>query len=78
MKFQALLENYGMIRLEKKMFYPRNFNLSERFLKALREELILQEKAGVMPEKFSHKLNRALEFHIKEHKAAVAKRAANS
>ena len=78
MKFQALLENYGMIKQEKRMFYPRNFNLSERFLKALREELILQEKSGVMTEKFSHKLNRALEFHIKEHKAAAAKKEASN
>jgi hypothetical protein len=34
----------------------------------------MQEKAGVIPEKFSQKLNRALQFHITEHKAASAKK----
>ena len=33
------------------------------------------EKAGIAPEKFSHKLNRALEFYIKEHKSAAVKKA---
>jgi hypothetical protein len=73
-KFQQLMESYGMIKQEKRLFYPRNFNLSEKFLKALREELTMQEKAGVIPEKFSQKLNRALQFHITEHKAASAKK----
>ena len=68
------MESYGMIKQEKRLFYPRNFNLSEKFLKALREELTMQEQAGVIPEKFSQKLNRALQFHITEHKAANAKK----
>jgi hypothetical protein len=68
MKFQELMESYGMIRQEKRLFYPRDFNLSKSFLKALKEELILQEKSGISPDKFQHKLNRALQFHISEHK----------
>jgi hypothetical protein len=68
MKFQELMESYGMIRQEKRMFYPRDFNLSKKFLKALQEELVLQEKAGIAPDKFQHKLNRAMQFHISEHK----------
>ena len=54
------------------MFYPKNFNLTEGFLKALKAEIALQEKAGITPEKFSHKLNRALQFHIDEHKKTPA------
>ena len=42
MKFQELMEQYGMIKKEQRMFYPKNFNLSERFLKALKEEIALQ------------------------------------
>jgi hypothetical protein len=68
MKFQELMEQYGMIKREQRMFYPKNFNLSERFLKALREEMSLQEKAGIDKKKFAHKLNRALQFHIDEKK----------
>jgi hypothetical protein len=52
--------------------------LSEKFVAALKAELMKQEKAGIAPEKFSHKLNRALEFYIKEHKAATIKKSANS
>jgi len=72
MKFQELMEQYGMIKKEQRMFYPKNFNLSEGFLKALKAEIALQEKAGITPEKFSHKLNRALQFHISEHKKTPA------
>ena len=43
MKFQELMEQYGMIKREQRMFYPKNFSLSERFLKALREEMQIQE-----------------------------------
>jgi hypothetical protein len=74
MKFQALMENYGMLKQEKRLFYPRNFNLSEKFLKALKEELLLQEQSGIVPEKFAQKLNRALQFHITEHKSQALKK----
>lgn len=68
MKFQQLCESYGMITQQKRLFYPRNFNLSEKFLEALKHELIQQEKAGSDLASFSKKLNRALQFHIEEHK----------
>ena len=66
MNFQQLLEQYGMLKKEQRLFYPRNFNLSETFIKALKEEIRLQEKAGIDKEKFAQKLNRALQFHIEE------------
>lgn len=68
------MESYGILKREKRMFYPRNFNLSERFLASLREELKTQEAAGIAPEKFANKLNRALQFHIEEHKKAGLKK----
>ena len=64
--FQDLLEQYGMIKKEQRLFYPRNFNLSETFIKALKEEIRLQERAGIDKKKFAQKLNRALQFHIEE------------
>ena len=72
MKFQELMEQYGMLEKKQRMFYPKNFNLSEGFLKALKEEIALQEKAGINANKFAHKLNRALQFHISEHKKTPA------
>jgi hypothetical protein len=67
MKFQELMESYGMIKKEQRMFYPKNFNLSEKFLKTLHEELSLQEKSGVDAKAFTTKLNRALQFHIDDY-----------
>lgn len=64
MSFQELLEHYGMIKREQRLFYPKNFNLSERFLQALKEEILIQEKAGINKKKFVNMLNRALQFHI--------------
>jgi hypothetical protein len=66
MKFQELMEQYGMLKKEQRLFYPRNFNLSETFIKALKEEIKKQEKAGIDKKKFAQKLNRALQFHIEE------------
>lgn len=60
------MEQYGMLKKEQRLFYPRNFNLSETFIKALKEEIRLQEKAGIDKKKFAQKLNRALQFHIEE------------
>ena len=74
MKFQELMEQYGMIKREQRLFYPKNFNLSKRFLSALREELALQEKAGIDKKKFAQKLNRALQFHINEDKKPLTEK----
>ncbi len=60
------MEQYGMLKKEQRLFYPRNFNLSETFIKALKEEIRIQEKAGIDKKKFAQKLNRALQFHIEE------------
>ena len=66
MKFQELMEQYGMLKKEQRLFYPRNFNLSETFIKALKEEIRKQEKVGIDKKKFAQKLNRALQFYIEE------------
>lgn len=66
MNFQELLEQYGMLKREQRVFYPKNFNLSKRFLEALKEEIKAHEKAGIDKKKFAQKLNRALQFHLDE------------
>ena len=38
--------------------------LKALFIEALKDEMALQEKAGINKRKFANKLNRALQFHI--------------
>ena len=64
MKFQELMEQYGMIKKEQRMFYPKNFNLYKSFIEDLKREIKLQEIAGIDKKQFANKLNRALQFHI--------------
>lgn len=74
MKFQQLLESYGMMTKQQRLFYPRNFKLSEQFIQALKKELALQHRAGLEPEQFARKLNKALEFYIADFKRTGAAR----
>ena len=71
-KFQELLESYGMLTRQQRLFYPRNFNLSPAFIEALKQELKTQHKAGMDPELFARKLNKALQFYIADFKKLQA------
>lgn len=71
MKFQQLLESYGMITRHQRLFYPRNFKLSEEFIQALKKEIIVQNKAGLEPGAFANKLNKALQFYIADYKKTI-------
>lgn len=66
-KFQSLLESFGMLTREQRMFYPRNFNLSPEFVKALKKEIATLDRAGLPAEKFVVKLNKALQFYVSEY-----------
>lgn len=68
MKFQELLEQYGMLTKQQRLFYPRNFTLSIEFIRALKKELESQTSAGMDPDMFAKKLNRALQFYIADYK----------
>lgn len=68
MKFQQLLESYGMLTRQQRLFYPRNFNLSPEFIAALKKEMATQDKAGLDPDLFSRKLIKALQFYINDYK----------
>lgn len=68
MKFQELLEQYGMLTKQQRLFYPRNFTLSVEFIRALKKELDTQAAAGMDPDTFAKKLNKALQFYIADYK----------
>lgn len=71
-KFQQLLESYGMLTRQQRLFYPRNFNLSSQFIDSLKKEMELQSKAGMDPDLFARKLNKALQFYIADYKKIQA------
>lgn len=68
MKFQAMLESYGMLNIQQRTFYPKNLKLSPEFIAVLKKEINVQNKAGIKPDEFAKKLNRALHFFISEYK----------
>ena len=72
MKFQELMEQYGMLTKQQRLFYPRNFALSNEFTQALKKELDTQVKAGMDPDMFVKKLNRALQFYVADYKKLQA------
>ena len=62
------MEQYGMLTKQQRLFYPRNFTLSVEFTRALKKELEAQVAAGMDPDMFAKKLNRALQFYIVDYK----------
>jgi hypothetical protein len=68
MKFQELMEQYGMLTKQQRLFYPRNFTLSTEFTRALKKELEIQAAAGIDLDIFAKKLNKALQFYIADYK----------
>jgi hypothetical protein len=71
-KFQQLLESYGMLTTQQRLFYPRNFNLSPEFIASLKKEMERQSKTGIEPDLFARKLNKALQFYIADYKKLQA------
>jgi hypothetical protein len=71
-KFQQLLESYGMLTTQQRLFYPRNFNLSPEFIASLKKEMARQSKIGIEPDLFARKLNKALQFYIADYKKLQA------
>ena len=62
------MEQYGMLTKQQRLFYPRNFTLSAEFTRALKKELEAQVAAGMDPDTFVKKLNKALQFYIVDYK----------
>lgn len=62
-KYEELLESFRSIKTIKREFYPKNFKLSEEFVKAFRSEYGRLVKEGHHPRKALARINKALLFH---------------
>ena len=57
------MESFGSIVLKKRMFYPRNFNLSDDFTKSLKKEIQRLKKEGIQENKIIEKLGKCIRFY---------------
>jgi hypothetical protein len=62
-KVEELQESFRSIVYKKREFYPKNFNLSEDFVKAFKSEYKRLIDEGLEPKKALVRLNKALLFH---------------
>jgi hypothetical protein len=62
-KIEELNEGFKSILYKKREFYPKNFNLSEEFVKAFKTEYKRLLDEGIEPKKALVRLNKALLFH---------------
>jgi hypothetical protein len=62
-KYESLLENFKSIRTVRREFYPKNFKLSEEFVKAFKNEYKRLVGEGHHPRKALARINKALLFH---------------
>jgi hypothetical protein len=63
--YTKLLESFGSILFKKRMFYPRNFNLSEPFVNSLKKEIDRLKKENYTNQQIVSKLSKALHFLCK-------------
>jgi len=59
----ALLESFKSIKTIRREFYPKNFRLSEDFVKAFKSEYKRLIDEGMEPKKALVRINKALLFH---------------
>lgn len=57
-------ENINSIKVTKRQFYPRNFELSQEFVNAFKNEYKRLMESGQRPKSLLEKINKALRFHI--------------
>jgi hypothetical protein len=62
--FNKLLESYAPLKMNSRLFYPRNFSLSEEFIKSFKNEYQRLVKEGNHPKRVMEKISKALKFHI--------------
>jgi len=56
-------ENMNSIKVTRRQFYPRNFELSNEFVDAFKVEYKRLLEAGQSPRTVLEKINKALKFH---------------
>lgn len=61
--YKILLENFRSIKTVSRLFYPRNFNLSDEFVKAFRKEYARLKSMKVDDKRILQKMAKALPFH---------------
>jgi len=59
-------ENYKSIPIKSRIFYPRNFELSQEFIKAFKKEVMRLKGENVSEKDIIRKITRALNFHLKD------------
>lgn len=57
-------ENMNSIKVTRRQFYPRNFELSQEFVDAFKAEYTRLKESGQRPKSLLEKINKALKFHI--------------
>lgn len=65
-KYNQILEGYGSIKTVSRMFYPRNFALSQEFIEAFKKEFCRLKSMGIDEKRIIGKINKALHFHCKD------------
>jgi len=61
---ELYIENIESIRTVRRQFYPRNFELSNEFITAFKNEYKRLTESGQRPKSLLEKINKALKFHI--------------
>jgi len=64
-KYEELLEGFKYIKTVKKEFYPKNFKLSEDFVKLFKNEYKRLIDEGLHPRIALARINKALMFHTR-------------
>lgn len=65
-KYKLVLEGYPSMLVKNRLFYPRNFSLSEEFLKAFKQEYSRLKALNIDDKRILQKITKALMFHGKE------------
>jgi len=63
---ETIIENYKSIKTVSRLFYPRNFGLSEEFIQAFRKEYTRLKGLGIKDKHILYKISKALPFHKNE------------
>jgi hypothetical protein len=59
-------ENYKSIPIKSRIYYPRNFALSQEFVKSFKKEVARLKAENVSEKDIIRKITRALNFHVKD------------
>jgi hypothetical protein len=64
--YETLLEGYQSMLIKNRLFYPRNFNLTEEFLAAFKKEYSRLKALNIDDRRIMQKITKALQFHGKD------------